>query len=142
VKDCYNFIWLIFYTGKNKHFLQETLVTMKKWFTSLVITSLLIHNSNVLASAINPVQQPNIVVILADDLGYSDVGTYGSEISTPNIDQLALQGLRFSNYRTSASCAPTRAMLLTGVDSHRAGVANIAEALTPEQSHSPFIVAV
>jgi arylsulfatase/uncharacterized sulfatase len=111
---------------------------MKKWFTSLVITSLLIHNSNVLASAINPVQQPNIVVILADDLGYSDVGTYGSEISTPNIDQLALQGLRFSNYRTSASCAPTRAMLLTGVDSHRAGVANIAEALTPEQSHSPF----
>ncbi|ARN76426.1 arylsulfatase [Oceanicoccus sagamiensis] len=82
--------------------------------------------------------KPNIVVILADDLGYSDIAPYGSEINTPNLDQLAQQGLRFSRYYTSASCAPTRAMLLTGVDSHRAGVANIAEALTPAQSHSPF----
>jgi arylsulfatase/uncharacterized sulfatase len=82
--------------------------------------------------------RPNILVILADDLGYSDIASYGSEINTPNLDQLAQQGLRFSRYYTSASCAPTRAMLLTGVDSHRAGVANIAEALTPEQSHSPF----
>ncbi|MFT5571626.1 MAG: arylsulfatase A-like enzyme [Cryomorphaceae bacterium] len=82
--------------------------------------------------------RPNIVVILADDLGYSDIASYGSEISTPNLDRLAQQGLRFSSYYTSASCAPTRAMLLTGVDSHRAGVANIAEALTPEQAHSPF----
>ncbi|MFT4998019.1 MAG: arylsulfatase A-like enzyme, partial [Flavobacteriales bacterium] len=82
--------------------------------------------------------RPNIVVILADDLGYSDIASYGSEINTPNLDQLAQQGLRFSNYYTSASCAPTRAMLLTGVDSHRTGVANIAEALTPEQAESPF----
>jgi arylsulfatase/uncharacterized sulfatase len=82
--------------------------------------------------------RPNIVVILADDLGYSDIASYGSEINTPNLDQLAQQGLRFSRYYTTASCAPTRAMLLTGVDSHRAGVANIAEALTAEQSHSPF----
>jgi arylsulfatase len=80
----------------------------------------------------------NILVILADDLGYSDIGSYGSEIDTPNLDQLAHSGLRFSNYHTSASCAPTRAMLLTGVDSHRTGVANISEALTPEQAHSPF----
>jgi arylsulfatase/uncharacterized sulfatase len=82
--------------------------------------------------------RPNILVILADDLGYSDIGSYGSEIDTPNLDQLAHSGLRFSNYHTSASCAPTRAMLLTGVDSHRTGVANISEALTPEQAHSPF----
>lgn len=82
--------------------------------------------------------KPNIIVILADDLGYSDIAPYGSEINTPNLDQLAQQGLRFSRYYTTASCAPTRAMLLTGVDSHRAGVANIAEALTPAQSHSPF----
>ncbi|MFB1034184.1 MAG: sulfatase-like hydrolase/transferase, partial [Sinobacterium sp.] len=82
--------------------------------------------------------RPNIVVILADDLGYSDIASYGSEINTPNLDQLAQQGLRFSNYYTSASCAPTRAMLLTGVDSHRTGVANIAEALTSEQAESPF----
>ena len=82
--------------------------------------------------------RPNILLILADDLGYSDIGSYGSEISTPNLDQLANNGLRFSSFYTTASCAPTRAMLLTGVDSHRAGVANISEALTPEQTHSPF----
>ena len=82
--------------------------------------------------------RPNILLIVADDLGYSDIGSYGSEISTPNLDQLANNGLRFSSFYTTASCAPTRAMLLTGVDSHRAGVANISEALTPEQAHSPF----
>ena len=83
-------------------------------------------------------KKPNIVVILADDLGYSDLKSYGSEIDTPNLDQLANEGLRFSNYHTSASCAPTRAMLLSGVDSHRAGVANIAEAKTESQANSPF----
>ena len=83
-------------------------------------------------------KKPNIVVILADDLGYSDLKSYGSEIDTPNLDQLASEGLSFSNYHTSASCAPTRAMLLSGVDSHRAGVANIAEAKTESQADSPF----
>lgn len=83
-------------------------------------------------------KKPNIVLILADDLGFSDLKSYGSEINTPNLDELAQKGIRFSNYHTAASCAPTRAMLLSGVDSHRAGVANIEEALTPAQSHSPF----
>ncbi|MFT6052135.1 MAG: arylsulfatase A-like enzyme, partial [Halioglobus sp.] len=107
---------------------------------SLAITfsSLLLGSSAYAAEDPSIETRPNILVILADDLGYSDIASYGSEISTPNLDQLALQGLRFSNYYTSASCAPTRAMLLTGVDSHRTGVANISEALTEEQSHSPF----
>jgi arylsulfatase/uncharacterized sulfatase len=83
-------------------------------------------------------QRPNLLIILADDLGFSDIAPYGSEINTPNLTALAQEGLRFSNYHTSPSCAPTRAMLLTGVDSHRAGVANIAEALTREQAGSPF----
>lgn len=82
--------------------------------------------------------RPNILLILADDLGFSDITPYGSEISTPNLSALAEQGLRFSNYHTSASCAPTRAMLMTGVDSHRAGVGNIFEALTPAQAGSPY----
>jgi len=105
------------------------------------LTSVLIASISLLISFNAQSQQdnrPNILVILADDLGYSDIGSYGSEISTPNLDQLASEGLRFSNYHTAASCAPTRAMLLTGVDSHRAGVANIAEATTPAQSQSPF----
>lgn len=79
-------------------------------------------------------ERPNLVVILADDLGFSDLGSYGSEIKTPNLDALAVEGLRFSNYHTAASCAPTRGMLLTGVDSHQNGVPNIVEAIPPEQA--------
>ena len=84
-----------------------------------------------------PTQPPNIVLILADDLGYSDLGSYGSEIDTPNLDGIAAQGMRFANFHTAASCAPTRAMLLTGVDSHVAGVANIIEAIPDYQATSP-----
>ncbi len=84
-----------------------------------------------------PVQPPNIVLILADDLGFSDLGSYGSEIETPNLDTIAAQGMRFANFHTAASCAPTRAMLLTGVDSHAAGVANIVEAIPDYQATSP-----
>lgn len=77
--------------------------------------------------------RPNIVLILADDLGYTDISPFGSEINTPNIARLAAAGLSFTNYHTAGSCAPARAMLLTGVDSHRNGVPNIPEALPPEQ---------
>ena len=80
---------------------------------------------------------PNIVLILADDLGFSDIQSYGSEINTPALDTLAQQGMRFSNYHTAASCAPTRAMLLTGVDSHRNGVPNIPEAMPGSQRSAP-----
>lgn len=63
--------------------------------------------------------KPNIIVILADDLGYSDLGCYGGEIKTPNLDRLANNGLRFNNfYNTSRSC-PTRASLLTGLYPHQ-----------------------
>jgi arylsulfatase A-like enzyme len=77
---------------------------------------------------------PNIVLILADDLGFTDTAPYGSEIQTPNISRLADEGLLFTNYHTAASCAPTRSMLLTGVDSHRNGVPNIPEAIPPAQA--------
>ncbi|MDH3625179.1 MAG: arylsulfatase [Myxococcales bacterium] len=77
---------------------------------------------------------PNIVLILADDLGFSDTAPYGGEIPTPTISTLAEQGLMFTNYHTAASCAPTRGMLLTGVDSHLNGVPNIPEAIPPVQA--------
>jgi arylsulfatase A-like enzyme len=77
--------------------------------------------------------RPNIVLILADDLGYTDISPFGSEINTPNIARLAAEGVSFTNYHTAGSCAPARAMLLTGVDSHRNGVPNIPEALPAEQ---------
>ncbi|MCX2975003.1 arylsulfatase [Halieaceae bacterium IMCC8485] len=80
-----------------------------------------------------PTGRPNIVFILADDLGYTDIASYGSEVHTPSLSALAEQGLSFTNYHTAANCAPARAMLLTGVDSHLAGVPNIPEMLAPEQ---------
>lgn len=80
---------------------------------------------------------PNIVLILADDLGFSDIAPYGSEISTPSLSALAAAGVSFTNYHTAANCAPARAMLLTGVDAHLAGVPNIPEMLAPEQKRYP-----
>ncbi|WP_262500832.1 arylsulfatase [Pseudohalioglobus sediminis] len=84
-------------------------------------------------------ERPNIVLVLADDLGFTDLGSYGSEINTPTLDALAQEGVRFTNYHTAANCAPARAMLLTGVDAHIAGVPNIPEMLAPEQKrHSHY----
>ena len=71
---------------------------------------------------INNNLKKNVLIILADDLGYTDLGCYGSEIETPNIDKLALKGTIFSNFYTSPLCAPSRAMLLTGNDNHTAGI--------------------
>ena len=78
-------------------------------------------------------KSPNIVLILADHLGFSDTAPYGSEIQTPNISKLAEEGLLFTNYHTAATCAPARGMLMTGVDSHRNGVPNMPEALPASQ---------
>jgi arylsulfatase len=69
--------------------------------------------------------RPNILLILADDLGFSDLGCYGSEISTPNLDRLAAGGLRFTQFYNCARCCPTRAALLTGLYPHQAGVGHM-----------------
>ena len=65
--------------------------------------------------------RPNIILIVADDLGFTDLGCFGSEIRTPNLDKLAAKGLRSTSFHTSPMCSPTRGMLLTGVDNHRNG---------------------
>ncbi len=69
--------------------------------------------------------RPNIIVILADDMGYSDIGCFGSEIETPNIDKLAGKGLRMSQFYNNARCCPTRASLLTGLYPHMAGMGHM-----------------
>lgn len=79
-------------------------------------------------------------MIVADDLGFSDLGVYGGEARTPNLDRLARDGALFSQYRTSPLCSPSRAMLLTGVDAHRTGVATIPEVLPPEHKGRPGYV--
>src|SRR5215831_15725291 len=74
------------------------------------------------AFAADPAARPNILLILADDLGWSDLGCYGGEIRTPNLDALAAGGLRFTQFYTSARCCPSRASLLTGLYPHQTGV--------------------
>lgn len=81
--------------------------------------------------------RPNIVVFLVDDAALMDFGAYGGEAHTPNIDALAARGAFFTQYRSSPLCAPSRAMLLTGMDNHRAGVATIPEVIPPEQVGKP-----
>lgn len=72
-------------------------------------------------------EKPNIIVMLVDDMGFSDLGCYGSEIETPNLDRLARDGLRYSNFYNTSRCCPTRAALLTGLYSHQAGVGAMTE---------------
>lgn len=71
-------------------------------------------------------ERPNVIVIMADDMGYSDIGSYGSEISTPHLDRLAEGGLRFRQFYNNAKCSPTRASLLTGLYPHEAGMGDLA----------------
>ena len=82
-------------------------------------------------------KRPNFLVILADDLGYSDLGILRSEIRTPNIDALAAEGVLLTNYHVSPSCSPTRAMLLTGTDTHPAGLGTMAGDTDEKQEGHP-----
>jgi len=70
-------------------------------------------------------QKPNIILIMSDDMGYSDIGCYGGEINTPNLDKLASNGLRFTQFYNTARCCPTRASLITGLNPHQAGVGHM-----------------
>jgi len=72
-------------------------------------------------------KRPNFLVIVADDLGFSDLGCFGGEINTPNIDNLARDGVRFTDFHAAAACSPSRAMLMTGTDHHIAGLGNLIE---------------
>ena len=71
--------------------------------------------------------RPNIVIILADDMGFADMGSFGGEIKTPNLDALAHAGVRFTQFYTHASCSPTRSVMLSGVDTHLNGLGNMSE---------------
>ncbi len=81
--------------------------------------------------------RPNIVVLVADDWGFSDIGALGSEIATPHIDSLAKRGVTFTNFHVAAVCSPTRASLLTGADHHRVGVGNMPESMPAAHEGKP-----
>jgi arylsulfatase len=82
-------------------------------------------------------ERPNFLIIVADDIGYSDIGAFGGEIPTPNLDRLALNGVRLTDFHTAPTCSPTRAMLLTGTDHHVAGLGTMAELIAPNQRGLP-----
>lgn len=82
-------------------------------------------------------KRPNVVLILADDLGYSDLGSYGGEIRTPNLDALAASGMQMTNFHVGPTCSPTRAMLLSGTDNHLAGLGTMNGMESPEQKGQP-----
>lgn len=87
------------------------------------------------AFAQNP--RPNILLIVADDAGYADLGSFGGEIATPNLDALATAGVRFTQFTTSATCSPSRSMLLTGADNHTTGLGSMAEFPAANQTGIP-----
>ncbi len=81
--------------------------------------------------------RPNFLLVMADDMGWTDLGSFGSEIATPNLDRLAKQGVLFTDFHVSVACSPTRSMLLTGNDNHIAGLGNMGELLTENQKGKP-----
>jgi len=93
------------------------------WFASSATLAMVAHGANPAPRSDRP--RPNVVVILVDDVGFSDVGCYGSEIPTPHIDALAAGGLRFSSFANTARCSTTRAALLTGLYPHQAGMGHL-----------------
>ena len=96
------------------------------WFTLLAIPLAVAESA-----------RPNILLIVADDLGYSDIGAYGSEIDTPNLDALAQQGFLLTQFHAAPNCAPSRSAMLTGVDAHRAGLGGNHGAIAENQEGLP-----
>jgi len=93
----------------------------KQALTLIIISFLLLTYGCKQGKKVQKQTRPNIVLIVADDLGFTDLGCFGSEIRTPNLDKLAANGLLCTSFHTAPTCSPTRGMLLTGVDSHRNG---------------------
>ena len=99
---------------------------IKTQFTTLVVIILLLWAcQSPLIQSSDESSPPNIILIMGDDMGYSDLGCFGGEISTPNLDQLAANGLRFTQFYNTARCCPTRASLLTGLYPQQAGIGHM-----------------
>jgi arylsulfatase A-like enzyme len=89
------------------------------------------------SSAAHAGARPNFLLIVADDLGFSDLGAFGGEIDTPHLDALALAGVRLTDFHSAPACSPTRAMLMTGTDPHLAGIGSMLEVALPSFSGAP-----
>lgn len=108
------------------------------WLVTLLMLGCATHSSSepdALSSTRD--ERPNILLIVVDDLGFSDVGFFGGEIETPNLDQLARSAVRFTNFHVAPTCSPTRSMLLSGTDNHIAGLGAMAGDASPNQMGVP-----
>jgi len=121
------------FKGKNFFFFSAlaTILTL-----ALALGSMQAHAQDPLQTEQKNIR-PNILLIVADDLGYSDLGSYGGEINTPVLDKLAQQGVRYTNFYVSPTCSVTRSMLLSGTDNHIAGLGNMGELTAPNQAGKP-----
>jgi len=108
---------------------------MKKRLLAPVLTAFILTFA--VGTTTEAADRPNILLIAVDDMGYSDVSPFGSEIGTPNIESLASSGVRFTNFYVGPSCSPTRSMLFSGNDNHVAGLGNMQELLAPNQVGQP-----
>ena len=108
---------------------------MKRQMLTLVLLALGL--TPVFATTAGAASRPNILLIAVDDMGYSDIGPFGSEIKTPSIDGLASKGVRLTNFYVGPSCSVTRSMLFSGNDNHVAGLGNMNELLAPNQVGQP-----
>lgn len=106
-------------------------ISRRSFLCSLVATTAMAPTDFAENAKRSSSSRPNIIVIMADDMGFSDIGCYGSEIQTPNIDKLASSGVRFTQFYNCARCCPSRASLLTGLDNHAAGVGDMIDDLGP-----------
>ena len=105
---------------------------------SLIAVPPLVKSSqSVYAQSAIGAKKPNFLIIMGDDFGYSDIGSFGSEISTPNLDALAKEGKIFTNYHTAPTCSPARVALMTGVDWHVGGIGTMYELIAPNQVGKP-----
>ena len=114
---------------------------MNSYITSSIVLSAIL---SCFLSSCSPVQvenkSPNIILIMVDDMGYSDLGCYGSEIETPNLDLLASNGVKFTQFYNTSRCCPSRASLLTGLDHHQAGMGHMVEDRTDRPGYKGRLI--
>ena len=110
---------------------------MLKRIMLLILTPIVIHVLSGCAEKQQTNKKPNILLIVADDLGYSDIGCFGGEITTPTLDKLAKEGVRLTNFHVLPTCSPSRSVLLSGMDNHLAGMGTMGEIRTEEMEGHP-----
>lgn len=105
--------------------------TTRRMTTTLLLLAAILVGQTAVAAAAAP--RPNIIVVLADDMGFSELGCYGGEIRTPTIDRLAAEGVRFSQFYNCSVCGPSRAALMTGCQPWRVGQPPGADIFAPSR---------